>query len=322
MSESHEYVANGILTHNTFQSVRDEALRKGMPVRTWCYREVLQPHGWMDPEFIERKRLSVPAEMFRVEYDLGEPAGDARAFDLAKLNQYFIPMKPVAHRSQVDDERWTFEEPDEHGSYAAGVDWAKTVDNTVMVVQRTDTDPWRTVYLRILRRRPWPYIIGQFNELVTRYHAVSAHDATGLGNVVHDLVDERTAKVVMMGADRVKLLTEYITAVEQGRYLMPRDTPAFNAHKATTVDEVFAPGKWNSHLADEVAAFAIAHRAAVRQAPPTAGQVIKRTDDNPPLLGWQKMLNATPAEHDLVVARAGDVVEVDSMSEVGVFWLS
>ena len=64
---------------------------KGQPVRTWCWREVLKtetnPEGWMDPEFIERKKQSVPAEMFRVEYELGEPAGDARAFDLTKLDR-------------------------------------------------------------------------------------------------------------------------------------------------------------------------------------------------------------------------------------------
>ena len=318
---THEYVAGGILTHNTFKTVYDAAQRNGLSVHTWCFREVIKPHGWLDPEFIERKRLSVPAEMFRVEYELGEPAGDSRAFDLAKLNEYFIDMKAVDHRDQANDRKWVFERPNPEGIYAAGVDWAKSVDNTVMTVVRTDVQPWRTVYLRIMNRRPWPYMIEQFNQLVTEYQAVSAHDATGLGNVVHDLVDERTMKVVMMGTDRVKLLTDYISAVEQGRYHLPRNTPLFDAHKGVTVDEVFAPGKWNSHLADEVAACAIAHRAATRMAPPASGMVIKRDPKDPPLLGWQKAVNGGSQPEATIIAREGDVVEIDERSDVSVFWL-
>ena len=56
-----------------------------------------------------------------------------------------------------------------------------------------------------------------------------------------------------------------------------RRTPAFAAHKATTVEEVYAPGKWNSHLSDDVATFALAHNAADRQAPPAAGEGVPRT---------------------------------------------
>jgi len=118
-----------------------------------------------------------------------------------------------------------------------------------------------------------------FNSTVNRYNAVSAHDGTGLGNVVHDMVDERTHKIVMVGRDRTNLLVEYITAVEQGVYdPLPRNTPAYDSHKATTVDEVYAPGRWNSHLADDVAAFAIMHNAAERQPPPASGVVVPRSE--------------------------------------------
>ena len=42
------------------------------------------------------------------------------------------------------------------------------------------------------------------------------------------------------------------------------------------MEEVYAPGKWNSHLADDVAAFALAHNAADRQAPPAAGEGVPK----------------------------------------------
>ena len=306
----------------TFKTVMDNAHRNGLSVHTWCWRETAKPHGWLDPAFIERKRLSVPAEMFRVEYELGEPAGDSRAFDLMKLNEAFIDMTPVDESHRGEDDEWVFEHPQPGAMYAAGVDWAKNVDKTVMVVVRIDEHPYRMVYVRRINRRSWPYMIDEFNTLVTRYQAVSAHDATGLGNVVHDMVDERTLKVVMMGTDRVRLLTEYITAVEQGKYRLPRTVKVlYDAHRGTTVDEVFAPGKWNSHLADEVAACAIAHRAATRSPAAASGQLILRSKDDEPLLGWQKHVNGVRGGGDQLVAREGDVVEVVERSDVGVFWL-
>ena len=232
----------------------------------------------MSPDFIERKRKSVPAEMFRVEYDLGEPAGGSRAFDLDKLNKYFAPFDIVDETHKADDDEWVFAEPDPFGTYAAGADWAKEQDKTVFRVVRTDVKPWKVVYLRHWNRRPWPTMIDAFNDLCIKYQAVSAHDATGLGNVIHDMIDERTMKVVMIGRDRTNLLTEYITAVEQGVYQLPRNTPSFASHKATTVEDVFAPGRWNSHLEDDVAAAAICHRAAMRMAPAAAAQGVPKTE--------------------------------------------
>ena len=84
-----------------------------------------------------------------------------------------------------------------------------------------------------------------FNDVLGRYQAVSAHDGTGIGNVVNDLIDERAHKFVMTVRARTHLLVEYITAVERGVYRLPANTPAFAVHKGTTVEEVYAPGKWN-----------------------------------------------------------------------------
>lgn len=323
---AHEYVAAGVLTHNTFTQVVREARSKGMPVHSWCWRETLrtesQPHGWMDPAFIERKRRSVPAEMFRVEYELGEPSGMALAFDMASLEQAFSnDIVPVKQLERGEDTEFIYEEPDRAGVYAAGADWAKEKDYTVIVVVRVDCDPWRTAYVRRFNRRPWPYMIAEFERVVKDYQAVSAHDATGLGNVVHDLVDERTAKVVMVGKDRTKLLTDYITAVEQGRYALARPGPLYSAHRGVTVDEVFGSSTWKSHLADEVAACAIAHRAAVTQAPAVAAEGVQRGKGG---VKWIEDLDGTgPAQANSIVTlqEVGVVTVIEEVSDVGVFWL-
>ena len=265
----------------TFQTVRDAAIARNLPVRTWCWREVCltpeNPTGWMDPAFIERKRQSVPAELFRVEYELGEPAGGSRAFDLEKLNKYFIDMPVVDERHTGSDDEWVFEEPQATGWYAIGADWAKEEDKTVIVVAKVDEKPYRIVYLRAVNRRPWPDMIGYFNDTMMKYQAVAAHDGTGIGNVVNDLIDERAHKVLMVGRGRTELLVDYITAVERGEYLLPKGTPAFDAHKATTTEEVYAPGRWNSHLSDFVAAFAIMHNAVTHQAPAVGAEGVRKT---------------------------------------------
>ena len=46
----------------------------------------------------------------------------------------------------------------------------------------------------------------------------------------------------MVGRARTQLLVEYITAVKRGVYRLPANTPAFAAHKGTTVEEVYAKG--------------------------------------------------------------------------------
>jgi hypothetical protein len=275
----------------TFQAVIDEAREKGMPIFTWCWREVVAPHGWMTTEFIDRKRKSVPAEMFRVEFELGEPAGDARAFDLTKVKEFFVHMEPVAQSHKGSDDIWEYEPPMPGASYAAGSDWAKEKDKTVFTVARTDVHPRKIVYLRRMNRRSWPYMIGEFDALVARYNAQSAHDATGLGNVVHDFLDDsinRSLKVKMIGQDRTKLLSEYIADFEQGMYLWPLNpprseggawgSPAYDAHRGTTVDEVWGTARWDSHLPDDVASAAIMHRAAERAPMPAEAQGVDRSE--------------------------------------------
>ena len=299
----------------TFQTVRDDALRKGLPVRTWCWREVCltpeNPTGWMDPAFIERKRQSVPAELFRVEYELGEPAGGSRAFDLGKLNKAFVHMDTVDERHSASDDEWIFEEPETTGWYAVGADWAKEEDKTVIVVAKIDEKPWRIVYLRAVNRKPWPDMAEMFNHVLNKYQAVAAHDGTGIGNVINDYIDERAHKILMVGRQRTEMLVDYINAVEKGVYRLPANTPAFDAHKGTTVEEVYAPGKWNSHLSDFVAAFAIMHNAATKQAPTAAAEGVKKTHYVPK--GFQE-LEAPVEERVISVSGSVRVVEEESFN--------
>lgn len=301
----------------TFQQVRDEALLKGLPVRTWCWREVVRsevnPQAWMDPEFIERKRASVPAEMFRVEYDMGEPSGGSRAFDIAKVQEFFVEVAPIYEHHHYSDDLWVFEEPQGIATYAAGADWAKEQDKTAISVFRTDVYPHPLVYSRVLNRQAWPDMVKVFNETVARYHAQSAHDGTGVGNVVNDLVDDRVLKVLMVDQKRKDLLNEYVSDFEQGYYRIPRCTTHYNSHRATTMEMIWAGAQGGgAHLPDEVASAAIANRARRVMPPPVTGTVVMASPEPPKAYAG---LNAPPQMTD------GVVVQYEDTPDVGVFWL-
>jgi hypothetical protein len=268
----------------TFTSVMEDAREKGLPIFTWCWRELLQPHGWMSERFITNKRKAVSAQMWHTEYDLNEPNAGSRAFDLDKVEKYTIEYEPLVrerHEGNGDHDVYVWEEPQAGGLYAVGADWAKEQDKTVIGVVRYDVKPRRLVKLTRINRRPWDVMIDLFNRDTQDYQAVAEHDGTGVGNVVDDFLDysDTTAKFVMVGRPRTQLLLDYITSFEHGNYRIPRipknvdfpgvvADPLYRAHRGVTVADVYAPGKWNSHLSDDVAMMALAHRAIERNPVP------------------------------------------------------
>jgi hypothetical protein len=163
-------------------------------------------------------------------------------------------------------------------------------------------------------------MIGYFNDVCRRYHVGerSAHDATGLGNVVHDMVDDRTLKVVMIGQKRIQLLTDYINAVERGEYALPAGTSFYDAHKSCTVDDVYATSsKWDAHLPDEVVSMAMVHRAITRSPATGAGEVVKKNEESVP--PWLSRMNV-PARTS-TATRVGDVLLEVEDDEVGVLYI-
>lgn len=268
----------------TFTKVIETARERGQPVFTWCWRELLQPHGWMSQRFIDNKRKTVSAQMWHTEYDLNEPSAGGRALDLDKIEKYFVQYPPTiseVHKGNGDHDEYTWEDWQTSGVYAVGADWAKEQDKTVIAVVRYDIRPHRLVKLIRINRRPWDVMIGMFNKAIADYQAVGEHDKTGLGGVVNDYIDfaDSTNGFVMIGRKRTQLLLDYITAFEHGRYRMPiieanpdhpgvAINPFYRAHRSITVADVYAPGKWNTHLPDDFAAIALAHHAIEKMAQP------------------------------------------------------
>lgn len=299
-----EYVVASSTWQNpegTFSKVIERARDNGHPIYSWCWRELLLKEGqkdpnedgtWMSERFIAAKRKTVSAQMWKTEYELGEPSATSRAFDLDKVAEYFIDYPTPAEIVErgPDDITYTWERPEANGLYAVGADWAKEQDKTVITVVRYDIQPHMVVKAHVVNRRPWPVMIGYYNRDIDKYLAVGQHDKTGLGSVINDLIDnpDRSSGFVFVGRPRTLMLQDYVTEFENGRYRFPKQLDSYyRAHRGTTVADVYAPSKWDAHLPDEVASCALVNRAVKKMPSPVTADVQIPKLDVPPKIHRQ-----------------------------------
>ena len=313
----------------TMSNVIEKARAEGQPVFTWCWRELIKseanPTGWMSQRFIDQKRRTVSAIMWKTEYELNEPAGTSRAIDLEAVEAYFTAYEdPILeeHARDESDDWWIWEDWATAGTYAAGADWAKEKDKTVIVVLRTDCRPRRLVYLRRMNRMKYPIMLKAFDDARKRYgDAQGRHDGTGLGNVVHDFLEHdgsEAGKEIMVGRARSQLFSAYITDFENGGYRLPRNVvPFYKAHRGATVADVFAPHKWDNHTPDDLVAMALAHKVAGRINPAAAITVEKEGSQDSK---FEKPFATKPFEGE---TRSDGVVSIveERYTDIGVFWL-
>lgn len=263
MSSTHQY------PDGTMSEILKRAAAKGQPVYEWCYRENLEPHGWLSLAEVERKKAVLTTAMWETEIELQEPTSEGRAIDTAKVEDAFKANLPI------------LEAPVQGAVYAHGADWAKKKNHTVVVTIRRDVKPMRVVAVKRTNKEPWPAMAGYLDGRVDAYGGTSTHDNTGIGQVVHDLLTHPSEPFNMVGRQRADLLSEYIAAVEKGDLVWPRadgqDTTeegralqaAYSEHKYATREDVYKGSKDGStkhHLPDTISAAALAWRAA-SQAP-------------------------------------------------------
>ena len=248
---------------STFEHKYREFEEKGLPIKTWCYKESANPiDGWLSEETIEQKRREIPKEMWRVEYELGEPSIGNRAFDTEAIESTFsLPNDPIESEYKENLEELIFEQPVKHGVYVVSADWAKEQDKTVICVTRLDEEPHKLVYYLRVNRRPYPMMIGWFNDAIEKYQAEAIHDATGLGNVVNDYIDTRARKFIMSGQKRYDMLSEYVGAIERGYFQMPRIPSLYSSHKYCRTGDLYSGATKDYHLPDEVCSLALAWHA-------------------------------------------------------------
>lgn len=233
-----------------------EANAKGEPILSWCFRENLTTNGgWLDPLEVERKRRDIPEHMWRTEFELQEPSSDDRAFDTDKVKAAFVSrLGECDGQAQRYHE---FEAPEAGAKYVTAADWAKKQDWTIIATFRIDCHPWRCVAWQRVGRIPWPQMVGFFNQRLKHYGGSAVHDATGIGDVVADLLDQRATGVIMVGQKRAGILTEYVSAIEDGAIEYPMIEFARREHLYCRTGDLYQSGK-DYHLPDSVCAGALA----------------------------------------------------------------
>jgi hypothetical protein len=236
--------------------VMKRAAEKNWPVHKWCYRETLKPHGWLDPHEVVRKKGETTKLQWDVEYELGEPSHESRAIMTEAVEAMFNRQLGLFEGGV--QEYIEIEAPVDGATYAHGADWARDVDWTIIVTIRTDVFPIRVVAFLRTGRRPWPFMIKNFDERISRYGGTSSHDATGLGTVIDDYIKSDAEGVVMTGSDRDQLFTDYILAIEKGEVEAPFINFMEAEHKYATVDDLYGSG----HAPDTIVAGAMAYHAS------------------------------------------------------------
>ena len=242
----------------TMTTVLQRAAARDWPVYEWCYRDTLEPHGWLTQAQVDRKRAEVPEQTWLSEYDLQEPSAEGRAIDSAAVDWTFDPQRGTGGAAQLD-QGWEGEAPADAAEayYAHGADWGQAIDYTVIVTLRCDVRPLPLVAAYRSRRRPWPVMIGVLNDRMARYPGGAAHDHTGGGRVVGEYVTAPILDVDMVGQRRRDLFIDYFAAIERHEITAPRVEPFYSEHRFCRVDDVFGSG----HPPDTVVAMALAYHA-------------------------------------------------------------
>jgi len=256
----------------TMQFVLNEAAEKGWPVHEWGYEETRQPHGWLTQEQIERKRLQMTADSWRVEVELGDPSPEGRAIDPEKVERMFmgpVLTSPVRHEVPYRE----YEAPRAHASYATGGDWARSRDFVEIVTLRDDVFPLRLVAYQRFRKRAAPYIVAAFDHQTERYPGTASHDATSLGGkLMQDLLTEEGSGDTsiegyeMTGRRRQNLFTDYILAIEHEEIVSPRIDVLYRQHKFVRNDDLRPGG--TGHPPDGFVAGAMAYHASAAATQP------------------------------------------------------
>jgi hypothetical protein len=244
----------------TMTELKRRAAERGWPVHTWCLEETREGNGgWLKESDIEAARSRMTAAMWENEILLQEPSPESRAIMPAAVAAMF--QRSLGVFAGEPRQYLELEAPDPAGAYATGADWARDRDWTIITTIRHDCTPARVVAWERLGREPYPGMIARFDYQIGRFRSTAAHDATGLGTVVEDLVSHSVTGFTMVGAQRQDLLSTYIAAIEQGKIVSPWIVYSEAEHRLASRADVFQGGSGN-HLPDTVSAGALAWYAA------------------------------------------------------------
>jgi hypothetical protein len=254
MSSTHQY------PDKSMSEMIRRAKKSGFPVHEWCYRETSNPiDGWLSEQTIERTKSIISEIMWKTEYDLQEPSFGGRAIDTDAVERCFDP-----DLGTFEGDNMVFCDPVPGRYYTTAVDWAKHRDFTIIATFDTTETPWRCVAWQKVQKLPWPMLVNKAIGQWRLYGDKFVHDATGVGDVVHDLIKAEVTssewtkvKGVILGGgrDRDTLYNDYIAAIEHDDIRYPRIVFPYNEHRYATPEALFTS---REHTPDSIVVGALA----------------------------------------------------------------
>lgn len=264
----------------TMAEVLKRAKKQDWPVYSWCFKETLQPHGWLHPREVEETRHSTSAERFAIEVELQEPSVEGRAIDGDALRRMFdrkygeyrgdpdVPAQVDAKEKAKLLHMWVC---------AHGSDWADIRDWTIFMTLRVDCRPFRIVHwVRYGRTGGYKEKIDRWNELLEQMPGAARHDAGGPAEGFNDRLHPSSEGVKITGANKADILHDYVAAIERGEIVGPYIDYAFQEHYYATHGSLYG-GAGSQHTPDSIIAGAMAYRAAKSMVGVTEGLAVPET---------------------------------------------
>lgn len=248
-------------THHNPDGTMTELLKrsreKGWPVFEWCYRENLEPHGWLEQSEVDRKRGEVSATMWKIEYEMQRPSPKDRAIDTGAVKRLFNRDLGEFDGAAGAAGEVVIVQPFHLREFYHGTDWAKSQDWTILhTMERREHGPDRLAAWARHGRKPWPLMIDAHNRRVRRYGGPSAHDVTGVGDVADDFLTVDSTPVDFRDRKKISnMLQSYVVAIEAGDLEYPYIEWAYYEHLYATNVDLYRP---SGHLPDTIAAAALA----------------------------------------------------------------
>ena len=269
VASSTYHIPNGIMNGLLHPKIGEEK----HPIYMWNYKECLKPHGWIDPEEIETKKKILPAHVFAVEFDLCEPMQKGRAINRNAVEIAFDRELGVFDGTESITPT-IIEDYQLSTHYGAGADFAKSVDWSVYCVfkeaSKDKIQPAICVGWQRMGRLPWDVMAQKFDHLVERYRASAWIDATGPGQVVKDILKVRATPFDFQRTkDKLRMIADYVNAIETGKVKYPMIDWAYKEHLYATWDDLYGSG----HLPDSIVAGALAWQALQLSGAPLIGRL-------------------------------------------------
>jgi len=279
--EHKRIVKKGCLFSSTWQrpdgsmtKMMERARARDWPIFRWCYKEVVQPYGWMNPQDIEDARNTLGERMFELEYDCREPRSEGTTWTPEQIDLVFgiVPDKegkfyPIHHeRINGFPRKWEGKpgkvvhllDPSEGITFYHGADWAKSKDSTILNTFARNPqagEPDIMVHWERWEKMPWDVVVAKYNKIVSAYKGASCHDSTGIGSVINDMLTHPSTAIQFSDRKLINdIFSAYAVAIERGEVRLPYIEFLYKEHKFCTDDMLY--GK--DHVPDVIVAAALA----------------------------------------------------------------